>query len=69
MALQSRSPQQPDDVVVEVAEALGAADAVMLDGGGSSTMAVRTGRGVLRVDAPAGAPQRPVPNAVVLVRR
>ena len=55
--------------IAQVARALGASDAVMLDGGGSSTMAVRTGRRVARVDAPAGAPQRPVPDAVVLVRR
>jgi hypothetical protein len=55
--------------VTEVARSLGAAEAVMVDGGGSSTMAVRSGRLVHRVDAPAGAPQRPVPNALVLVRK
>jgi hypothetical protein len=55
--------------VTEVARALGAAEAVMVDGGGSSTMAVRSGRRVHRVDAPAQVPQRPVPNAVVIVRR
>jgi exopolysaccharide biosynthesis protein len=55
--------------VTEVARALGASEAVMVDGGGSSTMAVRAGRKVHRVDAPADAPQRPVPDALVLVRR
>jgi hypothetical protein len=55
--------------LAQAAKALGASDAVMLDGGGSSTMAVRTGRTALRVDAPAGTLQRPVPDAVVLVRR
>jgi exopolysaccharide biosynthesis protein len=55
--------------VTEVARALGASEAVMVDGGGSSTMAVRSGRLVHRVDAPARAPQRPVPNALVIVRR
>jgi hypothetical protein len=55
--------------VTEVARSLGASEAVMLDGGGSSTMAVRAGRKVLRVDAPADAPQRPVPDALVLVRK
>ena len=55
--------------VTEVARSLGAAEAVMVDGGGSSTMAVRAGRRVHRVDAPAQAPQRPVPDALVLVRR
>ena len=55
--------------MTEVARSLGAAEAVMVDGGGSSTMAVRAGRRVRRVDAPADAPQRPVPDALVLVRR
>jgi len=55
--------------VTEVARSLGAAEAVMVDGGGSSTMAVRSGRLVHRVDAPSDAPQRPVPDALVLVRR
>jgi exopolysaccharide biosynthesis protein len=55
--------------VTEVARSLGAAEAVMVDGGGSSTMAVRSGRAVHRVDAPADAPQRPVPDALVLVRK
>jgi hypothetical protein len=55
--------------VTEVARTLGASEAVMVDGGGSSTMAVRAGRRVHRVDAPADAPQRPVPDALVLVRR
>ncbi len=55
--------------VTDVARTLGASEAVMVDGGGSSTMAVRAGRRVHRVDAPAGSPQRPVPDAVVLVRR
>ncbi len=55
--------------VTEVARTLGASEAVMVDGGGSSTMAVRAGRRVQRVDAPARAPQRPVPDALVLVRR
>jgi hypothetical protein len=32
-------------------------------------MAVRAGRKVHRVDAPADAPQRPVPDALVLVRK
>jgi exopolysaccharide biosynthesis protein len=55
--------------VTEVARSLGASEAVMVDGGGSSTMAVRAGREVQRVDAPAEAPQRPVPDALVLVRK
>jgi hypothetical protein len=55
--------------VTELARSLGAAEAVMVDGGGSSTMAVRSGRFVHRVDAPPDAPQRPVPDALVLVRK
>ena len=55
--------------VTEVARTLGATEAVMVDGGGSSTMAARSGRLVHRVDAPSDAPQRPVPDALVLVRR
>jgi exopolysaccharide biosynthesis protein len=55
--------------VTEVARSLGASEAVMVDGGGSSTMAVRAGRKAHRVDAPADAPQRPVPDALVLVRK
>jgi hypothetical protein len=55
--------------VTEVARSLGASEAVMVDGGGSSTMAVRAGRTVHRVDAPADTPQRPVPDALVLVPR
>ena len=55
--------------VTEVARSLGASEAVMVDGGGSSTMAVRVGGKVHRVDAPADAPQRPVPDALVLVRK
>jgi hypothetical protein len=54
----------------EAVRDLGATDAVMLDGGGSTTMALRGKDGrVRRVDAPAGTPQRPVPDALVLVRR
>jgi len=56
-----------------IARRLGARDAVLVDGGGSATVAVRVRRGastvVVRVDAPAAATQRPVPNALVLVRR
>jgi exopolysaccharide biosynthesis protein len=55
--------------IAQAARALGASDAVMLDGGGSSTMAVRSGGRAWRVDAPAGTLQRPVPDVVVLVRR
>jgi hypothetical protein len=56
--------------VAELARALGASDAVMLDGGGSTTMAVRGAAGaVRRVDAPASAPQRPVPDGLVLIPR
>ena len=55
--------------VTEVARALGATEAVMVDGGGSSTMAVRIGGGVQRVDAAGWAPQRPVPDGLVLVPR
>jgi hypothetical protein len=46
---------------------LGATDAVLLDGGHSTSLAVRDGR--RRVDAPASAPERPVANAVLVVRR
>jgi hypothetical protein len=54
--------------IAEVARALGASDAVMLDGGGSTTMALRGCDGrVRRVDAPPSAPQRPVPNGLVLI--
>jgi hypothetical protein len=56
--------------VADAVRSLGATDAVMLDGGGSTTMALRGGDGrVRRVDAPAGTPQRPVPDGLVLVRR
>jgi hypothetical protein len=56
--------------VTEAVRGLGATDAVMLDGGGSTTMALRGKDGrVRRVDAPAGTPQRPVPDGLVLVRR
>ncbi len=55
--------------MTEVARSLGAAEAVMVDGGGSSTMAVRSGRLAHRVDAPANTPQRPVPDGLVLVRK
>jgi hypothetical protein len=56
--------------VGEVARALGATEAVMLDGGGSTTMALRGADGrVRRVDARASTPQRPVPDALVLVPR
>lgn len=56
-----------------IARRLGARDAVLVDGGGSATVAVRVRRGasalVVRVDAPAATTQRPVPNGIVLVRR
>ena len=56
--------------VTEVARALGATEAVMLDGGGSTTMALRgAGGAVRRVDAPQSAPQRPVPDGLVLIPR
>ena len=42
----------------------------MVDGGGSTTMALRGADGVVRrVDAPASAPQREVPDGLVLVPR
>jgi exopolysaccharide biosynthesis protein len=56
--------------VADAVRSLGATDAVMVDGGGSTTMALRGGDGrVRRVDAPAGTPQRPVPDGLVLIRR
>jgi hypothetical protein len=56
--------------LADAVRGLGATDAVMLDGGGSTTMALRGRDGrVRRVDAPAGTPQRPVPDGLVLVRR
>jgi hypothetical protein len=56
--------------VADAVRALGATEAVMLDGGGSTTMAIRAGSGrVHRADAPPGTPQRPVPDALVLIRR
>lgn len=56
--------------VAELARALGATDAVMLDGGGSTTMALRgPDNAVHRIDAPDGAAQRPVPDGLVLVPR
>jgi Phosphodiester glycosidase len=56
--------------VADAVRSLGASDAVMLDGGGSTTMALRGDDGrVRRVDAPAGTPQRPVPDGLVFVRR
>jgi hypothetical protein len=55
--------------VAELARTLGASDAVMLDGGGSTTMALWGSGGVRRVDAPAWTPQRPVPNGLVLISR
>lgn len=52
-----------------LAAQLGARQAVLLDGGGSSTLAVRMpGRPVVRVDSPRRTVQRPVPNGLVLVR-
>jgi len=44
---------------------LGATDAALLDGGGSTTLAVRQSGRVVRVDAPAASPQRPVTDAMV----
>jgi exopolysaccharide biosynthesis protein len=56
--------------MTEAARALGASEAVMVDGGGSTTMALRGADGVVRrVDAPANAPQREVPDGLVLVPR
>jgi hypothetical protein len=56
--------------VTELARRLGAREAVMVDGGGSTTLAVRgPGGRVQRVDAHARAAQRPVPNGLVLVPR
>jgi len=50
----------------DLARQLGATDAVLLDGGHSTTAALRGGGGVHRIDAPATAGMRPVPDAVVL---
>jgi hypothetical protein len=56
--------------VADAVRGLGATEAVMLDGGGSTTMAVRGADGrVRRTDAMAGTPQRPVPDALVVLRR
>lgn len=55
--------------VAELARTLGASDAVMLDGGGSTTMALRSSGGVRRIDAPVWTPQRPVPDGLVLIPR
>jgi Phosphodiester glycosidase len=56
--------------IADAVRALGAADAVMLDGGGSTTMALRGPNGqVRRVDAPSGTPQRPVPDGLLLIPR
>jgi exopolysaccharide biosynthesis protein len=56
--------------ITEAARALGASEAVMVDGGGSTTMALRGSDGVVRrVDAPANAPQREIPDGLVLVPR
>ncbi len=56
--------------VTEIARALGAREAVMVDGGGSTAMGLRGANGVVRrVDAPASAPQREVPDGLVLVPR
>ncbi|MBB4951581.1 hypothetical protein F4556_007116 [Kitasatospora gansuensis] len=47
---------------------LGAANAVMLDGGGSTQMMARTGPAALRtVNVPSGHQERPVPNGLALV--
>jgi len=53
----------------EVARALGATQAVMVDGGGSTTMALRGSGGARRVDAPENALQRQVPDGLVLIPR
>jgi hypothetical protein len=53
----------------EVVRALGATEAVMVDGGGSTTMALRGSGGVRRVDATENAPQRQVPDGLVLIPR
>jgi hypothetical protein len=55
--------------ITELARSLGASEGVMVDGGGSTTMALRASGSVRRVDARADAPQRPVPNGLVLVAR
>ena len=56
--------------VAQVAQSLGATEAAMVDGGGSTTMAMRGHDGrVRRVDAPGGTPQRPVPDGLVLIPR
>jgi exopolysaccharide biosynthesis protein len=56
--------------VAGLAKALGATDAVMLDGGGSTTMAMRDADGgVRRIDAPSDTPQRPVPDGLVVIPR
>lgn len=52
----------------ELARRLGATDAVLVDGGGSTTLVGDTGT-VTRLDAPDRATQRPVPNGFALVVR
>ncbi len=51
-----------------VAQRLGATDAVLVDGGGSTTMVVRTRSGLRRVDGPTGR-QRAVPDILGIVAR
>jgi len=50
----------------DLARRLGATGAVLLDGGHSTTAALRERGGVRRIDAPASARMRPVPDGVVL---
>jgi hypothetical protein len=52
----------------ELARRLGATEAVLVDGGGSTTLVGVVGR-VTRLDAPDRVPQRPVPNGFALVLR
>jgi len=51
-----------------VAQRLGATDAVLVDGGGSTTMVARVPGALRRVDRP-GSIERAVPDAVGIVRR
>jgi hypothetical protein len=55
--------------MADVARHLGATDAVLVDGGHSTTLALRQARAVVRLDAPPWAGQRPVADGLVLSSR
>jgi len=53
--------------LAEIAQQLGATDAVRVDGGGSTTMIIKLKNALQRLDLPAESWYRPIPVGIAIV--